>query len=103
MSAIGSVIVICEALLPLLPAGLDDAGYLTGQSELAEADPAEPKLAQKGARAAAQPAAIVLLDRVFRGPLRLYDQRFLGQVILPGLSAVGCRLSTPSIIDFFGK
>src|SRR5690606_30810981 len=75
MSAIGSVICVnpCSTrvagsrtpLGPLprrnvSPAALDDPGHFAAQRHLAEAEPAQGKLAQVGARAAAPAAAIAV-------------------------------------------
>src|SRR5215212_6761680 len=76
ISAIGSVI-MARALL--LPARLRHARNLAFESELAEADPAQPELAHIGAGTAAPLAAAVLPHRVglIEGArvLRLHDHR----------------------------
>src|ERR1700683_936382 len=90
MSAIGSVISRLFLEFPYspcaptrgqrpvcLPAALDDAGHLTAERELAEAQTAECKLPQERPRAAALPAAVPVPDGVLR--------------LLEGLDNLRCR------------
>src|SRR5262249_814654 len=79
--AMGSVIVMTNVLD--LPAGLANAGDETAQSELAEANTAEPELAQIRTRAAAALTAIVLPHRELRRPLRLLDHCLTRHVLFP--------------------
>src|ERR1035437_2137536 len=60
-----------------LPARLGDAGQLTEQRPLAEADPAQTKAPHECAGTAANEAAMVGLNLVMRRPLRLGDHRLL--------------------------
>src|SRR4051794_29221896 len=69
ISAIGSVIDIRE----LLPTRLSNAGDVTAQRQLPEADPAEFELAQKAPRTPAHFAAILFAGHELRLPLRLDD------------------------------
>src|SRR5437879_3718971 len=62
------------------PGGLLDTRDQPQAGMPPEADPAHPELAHEGARPAAQPAAVVLLDPVLGGSQALGDQRFLGHV-----------------------
>src|SRR5580700_1106952 len=65
MSAIGSLVIAAlQRFLSLSPARLGDAGDFPVQRQLAEAQPADAELAQKGARPAAAPAAVAVLGIV---------------------------------------
>src|SRR5579862_1970268 len=66
-----------------LPARLADAGNETVESHIAEADAAEPKLAQERARATAALTAIVLPHGVLRCPFRLLNHRLTRHEGLP--------------------
>src|SRR5437870_8180428 len=70
MSAIGS-------LRMGLPARLHDAGHLTLERELAEAQTAHLELPEITARPTAQLAPVVGARRELRFPLRFYDERGL--------------------------
>src|SRR4051794_34700266 len=80
MSAIGSVIVTVR---PPLPTGLGHARHLAGVHHLAQADAAQPELAEHGAGPPAALAAGVRTDLVLRGPLLLLDERLLGHAYCP--------------------
>src|SRR5918994_3019186 len=73
MSAIGS-----EMFIGFLPARLGDARQLTQERTLPEADAAQRKAPDEGARPAAHGAAVVRADLELGAPLCLGDQRFLG-------------------------
>src|SRR5581483_7028981 len=77
MSAMVSLVIVA-----FLPGGLLDAGDLAHGGVLTEADAAHAELAHVGARAAADAAAVVLLDPVLRRPQRLGDQGLLCQLCL---------------------
>src|SRR5262245_27427590 len=70
MSAIGS-----EMFIASLPARLRDAGQLTPQGALPEADPAQREPPHVGPRSAADIAAVVAAGRELRLPVRLGDHR----------------------------
>src|SRR6478736_9457711 len=72
MSATGSV-----SILGLLPGALRHAGDDALMGELPQADPAEPELAEHGARPAAAVAAGVVAHLELRRPRGLYPQRLL--------------------------
>src|SRR5690242_6218270 len=74
MSATGSLMFIA----PPLPARLHHARQLAARGALAEADAAHAELAQKGARPAAQEAAVVGLHLELRRPFALFDHALLG-------------------------
>src|SRR5262245_22023002 len=74
MSAIGSVIVIVR--LPS-PARLRDTGHFAGVHHLAQADAAEPELAEVRARAPATAAPVVRAHLVLGLALLLLDECFL--------------------------
>src|ERR1700691_105152 len=62
MSAIGSLVIpALQLILWLSPARLCDAGNFPVQRQLAEAQPADAELAQKGARPSAAPATVAVL------------------------------------------
>src|SRR5687767_8004344 len=63
-----------------LPRGLDDAGELPLERQVAEADAAQAELAQVRAGAAAPLAARVAPDLELRGPLALHDEGRLRHV-----------------------
>src|SRR5436309_10819166 len=73
MSATGSV-----SISLLLPGALRHAGDDALVGELPQADPAEPELAEHGARAPATVAAGVVAHFVLRGAGSLHPQRLLG-------------------------
>src|SRR4249920_2891453 len=75
MSAIGS-----EMFIGSLPARLGDARQLAQERPFPEADAAQREAPDEGARPSADGAAVIRLDLVLGGPLRLCDQRFLGHV-----------------------
>src|SRR5215471_15756708 len=72
-SAIGSVCIILFALS--LPARLHDAGNFSLERHAAETDTAHFKLADIGARAAANSATVAMAHLELRLPLVLYDLR----------------------------
>src|SRR6266496_1088020 len=80
MSAIGSVTFIAS------PARLRHARDLAKERPLAEADAAQPKATDEGARAAAHEAAVVCADGEAGCPLRLGDERLLGHSFLAPFS-----------------
>src|SRR5688572_26467284 len=86
MSAMGSLIVMG------LPASFRHARDLAGQGETAEADAAQRKAANEGARSAAQAAATVLLHLEPGRSTGLCDHRFLCQVVASSarFSPSGC-------------
>src|SRR5947209_3507223 len=75
MSAIGSVMVMVPP--PPLPACLGDAGDFTGVDHLAQADSAQPELAEHCARPPASTAPRVRAHLELRLALLLLDERFL--------------------------
>src|SRR5512134_2005024 len=79
-SATGSVMFM-EATSRALPAGLDHAGDVPGQRQLAETDAAHLELPDVRPGPAALPAARVLADRELRGALGLGDERRLGHYL----------------------
>src|SRR4051794_22847301 len=74
MSATGSV----STFVFLLPGALRHAGDHALMGELPQADPAEPELAEHGARAPASVAAGVVAHLELRGAGGLHPQRLLG-------------------------
>src|ERR1700691_2849504 len=62
MSAIGSVVAMFYSGLLSLPAGLDHAGNLARQCELAETDPAQIELADVASGTAATKASVAQPD-----------------------------------------
>ena len=60
-----------------LPAGLANARQLTTESHVPEADTADAELADKGMRTAADRAAVVTANGVFRSPFLLHEHRSL--------------------------
>src|SRR3954451_7262042 len=83
MSAIGSEMFMDRYLLP---ARLHDAGELAVQRQLAEADAAEAKLPDVGARSPTEVAAVVLLHLEPGRPFGLDDHRNLSHVCSPSYS-----------------
>src|SRR5205809_2805218 len=75
ISAIGSVISQLSTIKSQLPAALGDAGDVTLERELAEAQAAQRELPHVGARTAAQAAAVAQPDLVLRLLLFLGDLR----------------------------
>src|SRR5260221_6562600 len=73
MSARGSLVIAS-------PGGLLHTRDQPHAGQSPEADAAHPELAHEGARPAAQPAAVVLLDPVLRRSQALGDQGFLSHV-----------------------
>src|SRR4051794_14219878 len=93
MSAIGSVIVIARS--PLSPARLRDAGDLSRVDHLAEADAAQPELAEHRARPAAAAAPRVCAHLELGLALLLLDQGLLCHLFLY-CSTAGRRAGTGS-------
>src|ERR1700757_3448532 len=85
MSATGSV----STSSFLLPRALRHAGDHALVGELPQADPAEPELAEHGARPAAAVAAGVVAHLELRGAGGLHPQRLLGHYLLPPSDANG--------------
>src|SRR6478672_4794930 len=83
ISAMGSVI----DTISLLPARLRDAGDLTLERQLAEANAAQREVADVASRPAAQLAAVAMLDLVLRRTVPLDDHRNLGHVSSPSRTA----------------
>src|SRR6185436_15470689 len=95
MSAIGS-----EMFIGVLPARLRDAGQLTEERTLPEADPAQGEPPHEGARPATHGAAVVRLHLVLRGPSGLGDHRLLGHWFsLSAYEAKGMPRSSRSFFD----
>src|SRR4051794_34586393 len=85
MSATGSV-----SISSLLPGALRHAGDHALMGELPQADPAEPELAEHGARAPASVAAGVVAHLELRGAGGLHPQRLLGhRYLFPPSAANG--------------
>src|SRR5687767_11382979 len=85
MSAMGSVIVIGRALPS--PARLRHARHLAGMDHLAEADAAQPELAEHRSGPAAPAAAGVAADLELGLALLLLDEGLLRHLCLPVSSA----------------
>src|SRR3954469_17579370 len=81
MSAMGSVIVTTAP--PPSPARLRHAGNLSRMCEVAQADAAQPELAEHGARPPAPPAPGVRLHLVLGLALLLLDESLLGHSYCP--------------------
>src|SRR5437016_5197526 len=92
MSATGSV-----SIAFLLPARLRHSGNCALVGELAQADPAEPELAEHRARPAAAVAARVVARLEPLRALLLDDQRLLGQLtVTSGGHRARCRRKASS-------
>ena len=69
----------------LLPTGLDHAGDIPAEAQVAKANAAHAEFPQETAGAAADRAAVVFLDLEFRFGLRFQDQCFFCHSPLPAL------------------
>src|SRR5437667_94764 len=86
MSAIGSVSTFC-----LLPARLRHARDRALMRELAQADPAQPELAEHGARPPAPIAPAVVAHPVLLRPPLFDDERCLRHALVPPLALAAER------------
>src|SRR5947209_3121460 len=86
-SAMGSLMLM-ESLLAL-PAGLDHAGDVAGEGELADLVAGQAELAERPARAARDPAAVALAGRV-RVAGQLLERQARGCAFLVALLGIVC-------------